>query len=103
MAVFVPWIAGAIAGALAGLSRLFSTQIGGWIATAALALGITLVATEAAVEPMMDMAAGALGGMPAQAVQWLGVLNIDKYITIVISAYAAGGIKRAVLARRGAA
>lgn len=98
----MPWVAAFLGGLVAAFGRLFATRIGGWIATAAIALGIGLVTTEALMGPAMQAVQSAASGVPAAALQWAGVLHIDKYITIVLSAYSAGGIKRAVLARRGA-
>lgn len=89
-----------IAAIMAALSRLFGSRLGGWVGTAMVALGIAWVTNEAVVEPAMQDALNALSGMHAVALQWVLVANWDKYITIVLSAYAAGGIKRAILVRR---
>lgn len=97
MFAFLGPLIGAI---VAGFSRLFATRIGGWVAMAMIALGLSWVTTEAVMTPVIGMVSSAAGGLPATIAQWLGVLNMDKYISIVLSAYAAGGIKRAVLARR---
>lgn len=98
----LPVVAPIIAALLAGLSRLFATRIGGWIATAMVALGLHFVVTGTLVEAATDMVAQAMGGIPGTVAAWLGVLNFGAYISIILSAYTAGGIKRAVLARRGA-
>lgn len=95
-AVLVPLVGGFIA----AMGRMFSTKIGGWVATAAMALGIGLVTNEAIMQPAIQAVQSAAAGVPGTALAWAGVLNLDKYITIVLSAYAAGGIKRAILARR---
>lgn len=91
-----------IAGLMAAISRLFSTRIGIWIATALGALGLSLVTQKVAMEPIMNMVRSSAAGVPADLAQWLGVLNVDRYITIVISAYTAGAVKRAFLAKRAA-
>lgn len=93
------WV-GLIGGLVAALGRLFSTKVGGWVATAAMALGIGFVTTEALMEPAINAVQQAAAGVPGVALQWAGVLNLDKYITIILSSYTAGGIKRAILARR---
>lgn len=98
----MPWLVAIIGGIVAAFARLFSTKIGGWIATAAVALGIGLVTQESLMGPAMQAVQSAASGVPGAALQWAGVLNLDKYITIVLSAYTAGGIKRAILARRAA-
>lgn len=91
-----------VAGIMAALSRLFSTNVGVWIATALGALGLSLVTHEVAMGPIMDMVRSSASGVPADLAQWLGVLQIDRYITIVLSAYTAGAVKRAFLVRKAA-
>lgn len=94
------FIAPVLAALWAGFSRLLATRAGQWIATAAAALGISFVTTEAVLEPAIDLVAGALGGLPGSVAQWVGVLNFHQYLSIILSAYAAGGIKRAIMTRR---
>ena len=91
-----------IGGLVAAVGRLLSTKLGGWIATAAMALGIGFVASEALMDPAIAAVQSAAAGVPSVALQWAGVLNLDQYITIVLSAYAAGAIKRAIMVRRAA-
>lgn len=98
----LPVVAPIIAAALAGLARLFSTKIGGWVATAMLALGLHFVVTGNLIELATDQIATAFGGIGGTAAAWFSVLNIGAYVSLIMSAYGAGGIKRAVLARRGA-
>ena len=98
----VPLLAPVIAAGLAGLSRLFATKIGGWVATAMMALGLHFAVTGTLIEAATEMVSNAMGGMPGGVAAWLGVLNFGAYVSIILSAYTAGGIKRAVLARRGA-
>lgn len=94
------FLAPLIAAVMGALSRLFGSRLGAWVGTAMVALGIAWVTNEAIVTPAKTMALNALSGMHAVALQWALVANWDKYITIVLSAYAAGGIKRAILVRR---
>lgn len=86
----------------AGLSRVLSTKAGAWIATALAALGISFVTSEALLDPVLGMVQSSFGGIPGQVAQWVGVLNFDRYVSIILSAYAAGGIKRAIMVRRNA-
>lgn len=95
------FLAPLITGLMAALSRLFGSRLGAWVGTAMVALGIAFVVNEAVVEPAKTQALNALSGMHSIALQWVLVMNWDKYVTIVLSAYAAGGIKRAILAKRG--
>jgi hypothetical protein len=98
----VPLIGPFIAALWAGLSRILATRAGQWIATALAALGISFVTTEAVLDPVLSMVASSFGGLPGSVAQWVGVLNFDKYVSIILSAYAAGGIKRAIMTRRAA-
>ena len=101
----VPFVAagGAIlAGLVAAFGRLFASKLGVWIASAMAVLGLQFIATEALVEPILNQLQSMAGGIGGMAGQWFGVVNIDKYITIVLSAHAVGAAKRAILARRPA-
>lgn len=96
----VPVLAPLIAAGLAGLSRLFATKAGAWVATAMMGLGLHFVVTGNLIELATDQVAAAFGGIGGTAAAWFGVLNIGSYVSIILSAYAAGGIKRAILAKR---
>ncbi|WP_258080342.1 DUF2523 domain-containing protein [Xanthomonas arboricola] len=82
---------------LSGFSRLFGSRAGQWFLSALAALGLSYVATEFAVDPMLDWVKGAMSTAPAQWIAWAGFLNIDRYFTITLSAYAvaagAGALK----------
>ncbi|MCU1145202.1 DUF2523 domain-containing protein [Stenotrophomonas maltophilia] len=82
---------------LAGLSRLFGTRVGQWILSALAFLGLNFVAQEFAVTPLLDQIKGSINGAPGDILAWLGFLNVDKYVTLVLSAYAtaaaAGALK----------
>ncbi len=82
---------------LTGLGRLFSSRIGQWFLSALAALGLSYVASEFAVAPFLNWVKGAIATGPAQWVAWAGFLNIDRYFTITLSAYAvaasAGALK----------
>lgn len=98
----IPVVAPVIAGLVAAFGRLFATKVGAWVATAMAALGLHFVVTGNLIEMATDHVATAMGGLGGTAAQWFAVLNIGAYVSIILSAYAAGGIKRAILARRGA-
>ncbi|WP_182267820.1 DUF2523 family protein [Stenotrophomonas maltophilia] len=82
---------------LAGLSRLFSTRVGQWILSALAFLGLNFVAQEFAVTPLLDQIKGSINGAPGDILAWVGFLNVDKYVTLILSAYAtaaaAGALK----------
>ncbi|MFC5578052.1 hypothetical protein ACFPOA_08535 [Lysobacter niabensis] len=83
-------------------SRYLFTRLGAWIATALVFLGIELFASAAVVEPLRDKVAAGFAGIPAGLADWMGVLQIDRYATIILSAYAAAMAKKALLRRRTA-
>lgn len=97
------FLATLIAAVMAAFSRLMASRLGIWIATALGALGLSLATHEIAMGPIMNMVRSSASGIPADLAQWLGVLQIDRYMTIVLSAYTAGAVKRAFLAKRAAA
>lgn len=83
-------ILGAIWAALtAALGWLVRSQLGRWIAIGLAALGIQFAVTEAVMDPLIDyINANASGGVGA-ATAWFGFFNVDRYVTLIISAYAA--------------
>ncbi|APO90443.1 DUF2523 family protein [Xanthomonas euvesicatoria] len=85
---------------LAGLSRLIGSRVGQWFLAALAALGLSYVATEFAVDPMLDWVKGAIATGPAQWVSWAGFLNIDRYFTITLSAYAVAASAGALRLRK---
>jgi len=82
---------------LAGLSRLFGTRVGQWILSALAFLGLNFVAQEFAVTPLLDQIKSSISGAPGDILAWIGFLNVDKYVTLLLSAYAtaaaAGALK----------
>lgn len=88
---------------LAGLGTLLTwlvtTQGGRWVATTMLSLGVGLGTHFAIVQPAIDYAVAQSNSLPSDIAQWLGVLNIDKYLTIIFSAYAGSALKRVAFQR----
>lgn len=96
----LPVLAPLVGSVIAGIGALFATKLGGWVASAMAALGLHFMVVGPLLEAATDMVASAMGGIPGSVRGWMGVLNFGAYISIILSAYAAGGIKRAILARR---
>lgn len=84
---------------LKGLANLFQSKLGSWIAGAMVFLGIGFATQQAVIEPAIDQVQGYIqsAGSEAGAVamQWFGFLNMDKAITMILSAYAARAAIRA--------
>ncbi|WP_164240842.1 DUF2523 family protein [Stenotrophomonas maltophilia] len=82
---------------LAGLSRLVGTRLGQWVLSALAFLGINFMTQKFAVDPLLGQIKSSFAGAPGEIVAWLGFLNVDKYVTLVLSAYAtaaaAGALK----------
>lgn len=89
-------MAALIAPLLRGLAWLLKSKLGYFIAAAMAWLGINWASLEIIVQPTVDLLlAFAQGGGGtgtgdywADAVAWMGVLNFDKALTMVISAVA---------------
>lgn len=89
-----------IAWLVAALSAVFASRIGQWVVSALVFLGLELAVTSFAVEPILNQIKGVASGV-GDAVGWLAFFNLDKYITVILSAYAVGAGKAAFLRRRG--
>lgn len=76
------------AGLLAGLSRLMGTKLGQWVLSALAFLGIYWASSEFLVGPFLQHIQNSLGQAPSEVINTLAYINIDKYVTIVLSAYA---------------
>ena len=68
----------------------------GWIARtlvvslvvrAFVGIGVAFVGYHFIVGPILDAVKNQMGGWPADLAQWVGILNFDKAITIICSAY----------------
>lgn len=92
-----------IAAAGGALSRVFFSKAGAWLAAALVFLGIELATGSAIIEPLRDKAAIAWAGIPAEIAAWMGVLQLDRYATIILAAYVAAFVKQALLRRRTSA
>lgn len=80
---------------LAGLASLLVPLLG-WVArTLVVSLvarvlvgfGVAFVSYRFLVGPILDSIRSQMGGWPADLAQWAGLLNFDKAVTIVLSAY----------------
>lgn len=100
MPALVGWI---ISGITSAVMWLFKNRIGQILASILGWFGVSLATYKLGVEPFIemleDLANSGLGGgeYAAVALQWMGLLNFDKALTMVISAVAA---KHAVNAGR---
>ena len=96
----VPLVAPIIAGLVAAFSRLIATRAGMWVVSVLGFLGLSLATQTVAMGPIMDQVASHMSGVGGELAQWMGVLNLDRYVSVCLSAYTVGTVKRAFLARR---
>lgn len=86
----MPWLLGALSG-------LVFSRAGAWIAAALAALGIGLTVQVAVFDQVTDYVQQGIGGLPSTVAHWVGFLNIDRYISLVISGYLGASVKRIVM------
>lgn len=93
----VAWLVGTLVPAL---SRLFASRLGQWLVSALAFLGLSFATQHYAVGPLRNLIASILGGAGEDAVHWLAFLNVDKAITIILSAHAVSAVGRLALRRK---
>lgn len=92
----VPVAIGGLLAVVGGwLSRLIAMRGGKWIAMALFSMGIELAITGAFMLPFIDNARTAMSGIPVQLAEWMGVLQVDVYVSLVLSAHAIAALKEA--------
>jgi len=85
----------------AAFSRLVSTRIGQWIGSAMLFFGVQFVASKFVAAPIKSGLAVAFGGMTSDVLAWVGFLNVDSALTIILSAYASVSLTRLAMVKKG--
>lgn len=86
----MPWLLGALSG-------LIFSKAGAWIAGLFAAVGVGLTVQTVVFDQITQYAQQGFNGLPAEAAAWVGFLNIDRYVSLVISGYVGGGAKRIVM------
>ena len=82
------------ASVVAGITYMYKTKLGLFVMAAMVWLGINFATIKMAIEPAIDLlrqyADGGLGQGGGEfadtAIAWMGVLNFDKALTMIISA-----------------
>lgn len=97
----LPIVAPIIAGLVAAIGRMAATRIGQWVLSALAFLGLAWTTQTVAIEPAISQVASSMGGVSGDLAQWMGVMRLDSYVSIVLSAFTVGTVKRAILAKRG--
>lgn len=86
----MPWLIGALSG-------LVFSRLGAWVAGAFAALGIGLAVQGVVFDQLIDYAQSAFSGLPSTLAAWVGFLNIDKYVSLVISGYLGASVKKVII------
>lgn len=94
------FLAPLIAAIVAGFSRLVATRAGMWVVSVLGFLGLSIATQEVAMGPIMGQVASHMAGVGGDLARWMGVLQLDRYVSVCLSAYTVGTVKRAFLARR---
>jgi len=90
MPAFIPAIVAAL---MTVLRVLLMSKIGSIVVAALLFLGLSLAVNNYAIDPLLTRLEnyvnqlGAGGGAMAYAMQWAGMLNFDKAVSVLLSAY----------------
>lgn len=90
----------------AWIARIFASRIGQWIVSALVFLGLSIGTEQAVIGPFRDSIAATWAGMGGNVAAGLAYINVDKFITIILSAMTARATLsagRAFLRRRGPA
>lgn len=83
-----------IAALMEGLAWLFKSQLGRWIVSAFLFLGISFGTSHFIITPSLEYVrslaanAGSGGPLAATMISWAGVLQFDKAISMILAAVA---------------
>lgn len=93
----VPIIGGVLVAAGALLSRVVFTRVGQWAIALLASLGLALGTQTVVMDPLLDKVGQGFAGIPPEVAQWLGFLNVDVYVSIVLSAYVGAAIKSVLL------
>lgn len=85
----MPVVAAIIELCTAAFSRLMASQLGRWVVQAMLFLGISFVSTKITSGAVTPALQGAFSGVGGDVLAWIAYLNVDRALTIILSAYAA--------------
>lgn len=90
-----------IAWVVAGLARIVATRIGMWIVSGLVFLGLELGTQKVVLGPVLTQLQSVSSGLAGDAAGWLAFFNVDRYLSIIISAYGAAAAKGVILRKRG--
>ena len=81
--------AGALSTFLFAALRVFLiANLAGLVLRVLVAFGLNIVIVEPAIEAVMSIMTNQFGVLPQAAADWIGFFNLDRYVGLVLSAYA---------------
>lgn len=83
----MPLLAGLVEILLPLLGWVARTLVISLVARVLVGFGVAFVGYHFLVGPILDAVKSQMGGWPADLAQWVGLLNFDKAVTIICSAY----------------
>lgn len=89
MPVFVAWLLAGIGSALAS-----------WATSLLVAFGLSVVTYTVAVPALKGFLISQFAGVPSAWVELIGYMQVDKAMTMILSAAVVGGISRVTVGRR---
>ncbi len=94
MPVIVAWV-------MLGLRILLLAKIGNFIASILVFFGLQIVARKYGIEPLIQYMRDIAVTGGAEALSWMAFFNIDRYITVILSAYSVVAAKGIFIRRTG--
>jgi hypothetical protein len=82
------------------IGRFVATGLGYWLVSAMIAIGVGFAADSFAVQPMLEQIQSYMSGVPGDTIAWVRFLNVDRYITGILSCYAAAAATSALKMRK---
>lgn len=83
------------------LARMVASRAGYWIVSILAFFGLQMATSKLVVGPLLDQLTAILSGAPAQLIPWIRFLQVDVYVTMVLSAYATAASLNAVRLKKG--
>lgn len=89
------FLAPIIAGLWAAFSRIMFRRGGKWLLAILATIGIDILISGGTALLFRGEVISAMQGIPAEIASWMGVLKIDVYVSIILSAHGIAHLKQA--------
>ena len=81
----------------AALRVFIAANLVGFVVRLLVAFGLNFVLVEPAVEAVMQVMQSEFNVLPGTAADWIGFFNLDRYVGLIISAYAIVAVSNFVM------